>query len=116
MDTAALLAGFWGLAAGLTLLAGAVGGYFLKKPKRLSASIMAFGAGVLISALAFGLMDEAYNSAGFVPVTFGFLGGAIVYTLAARALNKRGGSHRKRSTNQLSEKQHAGSGLAIAVG
>ncbi|MET0779624.1 MAG: ZIP family zinc transporter [Candidatus Saccharimonadales bacterium] len=116
MDTSALLAGFWGLVAGSALLIGAVVGYFFKLPKRVSASIMAFGAGVLISALAFGLMDEAYGRGGFEPVTLGFLGGAVAYTLATWMLNRHGGRHRKRSANQPSEKQQSGSGMAIAVG
>jgi ZIP family zinc transporter len=56
-----LQAGFWGLFSGSALLIGAAIGYFLWVPQRAVAAIMAFGAGVLISALSFELMDEAYN-------------------------------------------------------
>ncbi|HSX16885.1 MAG TPA: ZIP family zinc transporter [Patescibacteria group bacterium] len=111
-----LLAGFWGLVAAAALLIGATVGYFLKMPRRISASIMAFGAGVLIAALSFGLMEEAYTRAGAVPVTMGFLGGAVVYTAASLLLSKFGGRYRKRSANQLSEDDLAGSGRAIALG
>lgn len=54
-----LQAGFWGLVGGSALLLGAALGYCVKIPQRVVAAIMAFGAGVLISALSFELMDEA---------------------------------------------------------
>nr|WP_199329170.1 hypothetical protein [Coleofasciculus sp. FACHB-1120] len=49
-------------------------------PPRAIASVMAFGAGVLISALSFELMDEAYRQGGFDSTAIGFLSGAIAYT------------------------------------
>ena len=58
-----LLAGFWGLVAGSALLIGAAIGFFLRVPQRAIAAVMAFGGGVLISALSFDLMDEAYSAA-----------------------------------------------------
>lgn len=77
-----LQAGFWGLVGGSALLVGAVLGYFVRIPQRAIAAIMAFGAGVLISALSFELMDEAYKRGGFDSTAIGFLGGAAVYTAA----------------------------------
>ena len=110
-------AGFWGFVAGAALLIGAAAGYFLKVPQRLIAGIMAFGSGVLISALSFELMDEAYRQGGFDATAYGFLGGAAVYTAANWYLNHRGAKHRKRSGDQQpSEAEDNGSGLAIAVG
>jgi ZIP family zinc transporter len=58
---------------------------------------MAFGAGVLISALSFELVDEAWKQGGFPPVASGFLAGALVYTLANHWLSHKGARHRKRS-------------------
>jgi ZIP family zinc transporter len=111
------LAGFWGLVAGAALLIGAAIGYWVKVPQRLIAAIMAFGSGVLISALSFELMDEAYKKGGFDSTSLGFLGGAAVYTLANWLLARQGAKHRKRSgEQQASEKDDNGSGLAIAVG
>lgn len=75
-------AGFWQLVAGAALLLGAAIAYFMDVPQRLTASVMAFGGGVLISALSFELMDEAYKKGGFDATAIGFLGGAGVYTLA----------------------------------
>lgn len=112
-----LQAGFWGLVGGSALLIGAVLGYFVRIPQRVIAAIMAFGAGVLISALCFELMDEAYKRGGFDSTAIGFLSGAAVYTAATWYLNHQGAKHRKRSgKHQPSEEENSGSGLAIAVG
>jgi zinc transporter, ZIP family len=112
-----LLAGLWGLVAGSALLIGAAVGYLASLPQRLIAAIMAFGGGVLISALSFELMDEAYAQGGFPATAIGFLGGAVVYSAANLYLAHRGAKHRKRSDGkQPSEADEGGSGLAIAVG
>ena len=60
-----LQAGFWGLLAGSALLVGAAAGYFASVPQRLIAAVMAFGSGVLISALSFELMEEAVRHGDF---------------------------------------------------
>ncbi|MGL5873150.1 MAG: ZIP family metal transporter [Xenococcaceae cyanobacterium] len=109
-------AGFWGFVAGSALLLGTAIGYFIKIPQKAIAAIMAFGAGVLISALSFELMDEAYRRGGFDSTAIGFLAGAFIYTAATWFLNRQGGKHRKRSGKQPTEDEHGGSGMAIAVG
>jgi len=110
-------AGFWGLVAGGALLLGAAVGYWVKVPQRVIAAIMAFGSGVLISALSFELMDEAFAQGGFNSTAAGFLGGALVYTLANRILTYYGAKHRKRSDDrQPKQEDDASSGTAIAVG
>jgi ZIP family zinc transporter len=112
-----LSAGFWGLVAGSALLVGAAAGYFARIPRRLIAGITAFGSGVLISALSFELMDEAFRRGGFASAALGFLAGAAIYTAANVYLNHQGAKHRKRSGGQQpSEEEQPGSGLAIAVG
>jgi len=110
------LAALWGAVAGSALLIGAALGYMVTIPRRLIAAVMAFGAGVLISALAFDLMDEAYRRGGFDATSIGFLAGAVVYTLATLAVNRHGAKHRKRSNQQPSESDNPGSGLALAIG
>jgi len=113
----ALQSGFWGLLAGSALLIGAALGYFARLPRRLIASIMAFGGGVLISALAFDLMDEAYQCGGLDATSIGFFGGAALFTGANVILARHGAKHRKRSGGQQpSETEQSGSGLAIALG
>jgi len=112
-----LQAGFWGLFSGSALLVGAAIGYFISVPQRMIAAIMAFGAGVLISALSFDLMDEAYQEGGFDSTAIGFISGAVVYTVANWYLATQGAKHRKRSSaQQPSEVEDSGSGLAIAIG
>jgi ZIP family zinc transporter len=109
-------AGLWGGVAGSALLLGAGIGYAVTLPRRLIAAVMAFGAGVLISALAFDLMDEAYRRGGFDATAAGFLGGSLVYTFATLAVNRRGAKRRKRSHAQPNESDHPGSGVALAIG
>lgn len=112
-----MFAFLWGFIGGSALVIGAAVGYLAKIPQRIVAGVMAFGAGVLISALAFNLMDAAYRRAGFWPTAIGFLGGSIVYTVANLILSRHGARHRKNSRGkQPSEQEHAGSGMAIAIG
>jgi zinc transporter, ZIP family len=110
-------ASFWGLVSGSALLIGSALGYLANLPKKIIAFVMAFGSGVLISALAFDLMDEAYQRGGFISTATGFVSGAAIYSIADWVLSNRGGKHRKRSGNQQpSETDKPGSGLAIAIG
>ncbi|MEU8286390.1 ZIP family zinc transporter [Micromonospora sp. NPDC048905] len=112
-----LQAGGWGLLAGSALLVGAAVGWFARVPQRVIASIMAFGAGVLLSAVSFELIAEAHAQGGLLPTALGAGGGALVYTLANLALARHGARHRKRSGDQQpSEGEQPGSGSAIAVG
>jgi ZIP family zinc transporter len=112
-----LEAGAWGLLAGGALVIGALIAWFVRVPRPVVASVMAFGSGVLISALSFDLVDEAEKTGGLVPTVAGALGGAVVYVAANVALARRGAQHRKRSQDQQpSEDEQAGSGSAIAIG
>ena len=83
-------AGLWGLLAGGALVIGAAVAWFVRVPQRVVATIMAFGAGVLISALSFDLVDEAERTGGLVPTAGGFLTGAVVYVAANVLLARRG--------------------------
>jgi ZIP family zinc transporter len=112
-----LQAGLWGLLAGLALLIGAFVAWFIKVPVRIIAAIMAFGSGVLISALSFELMDEAYKTGGLYSAAAGFISGAALFTGINYLLSLKGAKHRKRSGNQQpNESESDGSGLTLAVG
>jgi ZIP family zinc transporter len=106
----------WGTLAGSALVIGAAIGWWARLPQRLIAGVMAFGAGVLISALAFDLMADAYERGGFGPVSIGFLGGSVVYTLANILLTRNGAKHRKRSGHFERQGGDSGSATAIAIG
>jgi ZIP family zinc transporter len=110
-------AGLWGLFAGGALVLGALIAWFVKVPAAILYSVMAFGAGVLISALAFDLVDEAETTGGLTPTLVGFLAGAAAYVAGNVLLARRGAQHRKRSGDQQpSEQEQQGSGTAIALG
>ena len=112
-----LSSGLWGLLGGSALLLGAGVGYFGQVRQRTIAGVMAFGSGVLISALAFDLMDESFKRGGFAAAAIGLVSGAAAYTAANWFLAHHGARHRKRSGKQQpSEAEDSGSGLAIAVG
>ncbi|MDW4571370.1 ZIP family zinc transporter [Microbacterium sp. M3] len=84
------LAALSGLIGGGTLLVGAGVAWFVAIPQRVVAGIMAVGAGVLISTLAFELVEEAADVGGLVPTTAGFLGGAILYIVADQLVSRSG--------------------------
>ena len=112
-------AGLWGLIGGSSLLLGALIGTAARLPQRAISAVMALGAGVLISAVAFELMDEALRQGGFAAAASGFLGGAAIYTIANVIVSRRGAAHRKRSGHNPQESQAPASqdtGLAIAIG
>ena len=111
-----LEAGLWGLLAGGALVLGAAIAWFVRVPDPVVYGVMAFGAGVLISALAFELVEEALHRGGFSATAMGFVGGAAAYTFANWLLARYGARHRKRSGRQPSEKDDEGSGVAIAIG
>ena len=89
-----LQAGGWGLLAGSALLIGAAAGYLVRIPQKILTSIMAFGAGVLLSAVSFELIDEAYTQAGLLPTAIGAITGSVLYTGCNVLLARRGARHR----------------------
>src|SRR6476620_4798398 len=88
-------AAFWGFVGGAALLIGAVAGIYLPASKRLIGLIMAFGSGVLISALTFELMREAYDTAGATAALLGLLAGSLVFFCGDWLSDRRGGNRRK---------------------
>jgi ZIP family zinc transporter len=107
----ALAAGFWGFVGGVSLLLGALAGIYAGASRRTIATIMALGAGVLISSVAFELMDEAYQIGGFDASAIGLLIGALAFYFADRAVSRSGGQRRKNPGDK-----QGGSATAIAIG
>ena len=105
-------AAFWGLVGGFALLVGGVLGLKLPATQHLIGLVMAFGAGVLISALAFELTEEAFRRGGLDAVGLGMAGGAVAFFVGDWIVDRRGGNHRKRSGGE----QEGGSGTAIVLG
>ena len=107
----------WGTVGGAALVVGSAVSWKWRIPDKVVSTIMAFGAGVLIAALAFELVDEAAETGGLWPTVGGFLAGAVLFAAANLLLARRGAKHRKRSGGQQpNEGEKPGSGTAIAVG
>jgi ZIP family zinc transporter len=68
-----LEAGAWGLFAGGALVIGALVAWVVRVPQPVVASVMAFGSGVLISALSFDLVDEAEKTGSGGAIAIGAL-------------------------------------------
>ena len=103
--------------AGGALLLGSAIAWFVKVPAKVVAGIMAFGAGVLISALTLELVSEAMDQGGLLATSGGFLAGAVIYVGLNILLARSGARHRKRSGDQQpSAQEDSGSGGAIAIG
>ena len=106
-------AALWGLVAGSSLVLGALVAVTLRPSKGVIGIIMAFGSGVLISAVAYELVDEAFAAAGNSGrVAGGVATGALAFYLGDLYIDSRGGADRKRSDGQ----QAGGSSRAIVLG
>ena len=99
---------------GLALLAGALIGVYFHLKQKAIAAVMAFGSGVLICALTFGLIEEAFGHGGFDAVIIGFLVGGLLYILGDWAMHHFGGRKHKRHQHIAAE--HGTNGIMIILG
>ena len=110
----------WGFIASIPLLIGSIVALFVNLSKSIIASIMAFGSGVLIAALAFSLIEESFNLTQSIPsVIIGFIAGGLSYTVANHFLNKKSRGNlrkRKRPHGEDAGGSKNASGLALLVG
>jgi zinc transporter, ZIP family len=90
-----LEAAWWGFVGGAALLVGALLGLYLKVGLRVIGLVMAFGAGVLISAVAFELTEEAYRSAGSAAAALGPAAGSVTFFTGDWLIDRQGGHRRK---------------------
>jgi len=72
-------AALWGLVGGLALVLGALITFIRRPAPVVVAYVMAFGAGVLFSAVAYDLTAEAFELGGGDAVAIGLALGALVY-------------------------------------
>ncbi len=86
----------WGIISTSSLVLGGLIGSTFKIGKKSLGIIMAFGAGVLISTIAYELVYESVILVKFsgIPVA-SFLGGALIFFFADRIIGNMGGSDRK---------------------
>jgi zinc transporter, ZIP family len=103
----------WGAFGGAALIVGALAGLWLPISPRLVGVVMAVGAGVLISAVAFDLVEEAVETAhGERGVALGLAAGALTFFAGDWWIDRMGGADRK----SMEGPQEEGSGPAIVLG
>jgi zinc transporter, ZIP family len=86
-----LEAALWGFVGGFALLLGAGIALAVHVPGRVVGAIMAFGAGVLISAASFDLTGEAFATGGADAAAAGLAAGALSFFALSRVV-KGGGA------------------------
>jgi ZIP family zinc transporter len=103
----------WGLLSASSLLLGGLAALRFRIESRLLGLVMAFGAGVLISAVAYELVDEAFTtSASGAGIPLGLTAGALAFFAGDALIDRLGGDDRK----SMGGEQAAGSPLAIVLG
>jgi ZIP family zinc transporter len=103
----------WGTLAASSLLIGSLLAIWLKISLRAIGLIMGFGAGVLISAVAFDLIEEATGEASsHAAAAWGLFVGCGVFFAGDWLISRLGGGDRKDATGD----QQSGSALAIVLG
>jgi zinc transporter, ZIP family len=110
-----LEAAWWGFVGGAALLVGALLGLYLKVGLRVIGLVMAFGAGVLISAVAFELTEEAYRSAGSAAAALGLAAGSVTFFTGDWLIDRQGG-HRRKSPVHGGVRAGSASGGSKAAG
>ena len=101
----------WGFIAGSSLILGGLMALYLSISRRTLGYIMAFGSGVLVSAIAYELVEEAVETADS-GVALGLCAGAITFFVGDLLIDRFGGSGRKASSG----KQREGNTLPIVLG
>jgi ZIP family zinc transporter len=89
-------AALWGLLAASSLVFGAVTALTIRLSHRVIGLVMAFGAGALISAVAYEMLGEAVAEGDSERVVIGLLTGSLVFYGADTVISRMGASQRKR--------------------
>ena len=107
-------AALWGGLAASSLVIGAVLALRVQLSNRVIGSVMGFGAGALISAIAYELIPESLmGDAGF-EILAAFAAGALTFFVCDWVIDNRGGRHRKKIAGARTPQ--GGSGTAIFLG
>ncbi|MGL6279446.1 MAG: ZIP family zinc transporter, partial [Gaiella sp.] len=103
----------WGLVTSGSLLVGAALALAVRPGHRLIGLALAFGSGALISAVAYDLVLDAFDTEGVVSPALGLAIGALTFFAGDWAIDAMGGHGRKSASG---EPQAAGQPLAIVLG
>ena len=103
----------WGFLAASSLLIGGGIALTVRVGSRLLGEVLAFGAGVLISAVAYELVGEAFLMAsGTGALALGLPLGALAFYTGDLVIDRTGGAHRKK----MEPPEAHGSPLSIVLG
>ncbi|MBU0928499.1 MAG: cyclic nucleotide-binding domain-containing protein [Spirochaetes bacterium] len=98
--SSAFAAFLFGALSSVSLPIGAIVGIATKPSRTVISAVMSFGAGSLMAAISFELVNPAVEreGAGFAPLALGLLVGCLVFIALSRAADERGAAARTRST------------------
>jgi zinc transporter, ZIP family len=85
----------WVVVGGSSLFLGGLLALNLRISQRVLGFIMAFGAGVLISAVAYELVQEALGISGGAATALGLFSGTLVFFAGDLLIDRFGGKERK---------------------
>ncbi len=103
----------WGFVAASSLLIGGGIALTVRVGSRILGLVLAFGAGVLISAVAYELVDEAFLMAsGTGALALGLPLGAFAFYAGDLVIDRKGGAHRKKMEPPAGQ----GAPLSIVLG
>ena len=103
---------WWGAFASSSLLIGAAFALRVTVNRLVLGLVMGFGAGVLLSAVAFELVEEAFDTSGVLSdVATGLFAGCAVYTLGDAVIDRRARSHP--AAGRHGERRNARGGLPL---
>ena len=106
----------WGALAASSLVIGSIVALLFRIPLRVIGLVMGFGGGVLISAVAFDLVEEASEkSTGDGWIAAGLFAGCLVFFFGDRMIDRLGGGDRKDPTG-AEEEEGGGNPLSIVLG
>jgi ZIP family zinc transporter len=111
----AVLALTWGLIAASAVFIGAALGWLTRPSARVLAGLMAFGSGVLLSVVAYEIVNDAYEDGGLGATMAGYVIGAVLFTAGLFWLDRAGARHRKRSNMAVGAGRQAGGVVALAT-
>jgi ZIP family zinc transporter len=104
----------WGVLAASSLLLGGAVALRFRLGDTLLGLVLAFGAGVLLSAVAYELVGEAFDmGSGTGALALGLPLGALAFFTGDWLIDRMGGKHRK---NPLGAGDESSSALAIVLG
>jgi ZIP family zinc transporter len=106
----------WGTVAGASLVVGGIVALRVSLTRRAVGLIMAFGAGVLLSAVAYELVHEAFEtSAGDGGVAVGLLAGSLVFFGAEKLIDRVVGEGGHESADPGNRAKQAGRAIVLGI-